>query len=113
MFPLCHIVAAMAGASAAKMIDVETSAPDRILGVAYQTVTGSLLWLANLTPEPQQVSLSGLPAGQARIGRLDENNFAAAVTEPAAIAADCGPLGDASALDLGAYAVLRIELEVS
>ena len=113
VFPLCHIVAAMAGASAAKMIDVETSAPDRILGVAYQTVTGSLLWLANLTPEPQQVSLSGLPAGQARIGRLDENNFAAAVTEPAAFAADCGPLGDASALDLGAYAVLRIELEVS
>ncbi len=113
VFPLCHIVAAMAGASAAEMIDVETSAPDRILGVAYRTATGSLLWLANLTPEPQHVSIGGLPAGAVRIGRLDEDNFAAAVTAPAAFAADCGPLGDASSLELGAYAVLRIELEGS
>lgn len=113
VFPLCHIVAAMAGASAAEMLDVETSAPDRILGVAYRTATGSLLWLANLTPEPQQVAIAGLPAGTARIGRLDEDNFVTAVVEPAAFAADCGPLGDASSLEVGAYAVLRIELEAS
>ena len=54
-----------------------------------------------------------LPAGAARIGRLDEENFIAAVTRPAAFAADCGSLGDASELELGAYAVLRIELAPS
>ena len=113
VFPLCHIVAAMAGAHAADMLDVETSAPDKILGVSYRTATGGLLWLANLTPEPQQLAIAGLPAGAARIGRLDEDNFVTAVTEPAAFAADCGPTGDASKLDLGAYAVLRIEWETS
>ena len=93
MFPLCHIVAAMAGASAAEMLELETSAPDKILGLAYRTADGALLWLVNLTPEPQQVTIAGLPAGVARIGRLDENNFVTAVSEPAAFAADRGPLG--------------------
>jgi len=113
VFPHCHIVAAMAGAHAAEMLDVETSAPDRILGLAYRTATGGLLWLANLTPEPQQVTIAGPPAGTARIGRLDEDNFVTAVTEPADFAADCGPSGDASRLDLGAYAVFRIEWEAA
>ncbi|PPR19260.1 MAG: hypothetical protein CFH39_02668, partial [Alphaproteobacteria bacterium MarineAlpha10_Bin2] len=69
--------------------------------------------LANLTPEPQQVTIAGPPAGTARIGRLDEDNFVTVVTEPAAFAADCGPSGDASRLDLGAYAVFRIEWEAA
>ena len=113
VFPHCHIVAAMAGAHAAEMLDVETSAPDRILGLAYRTATGGLLWLANLTPEPQQVTIAGPPAGTARIGRLDEDNFVTAVTEPADFAADCGPSGDASRLDLGAYTVFRIGWEAA
>ncbi|MEC9453499.1 MAG: hypothetical protein VYE58_00290, partial [Pseudomonadota bacterium] len=113
VFPHCHIVAAVAGAHAAEMLDVETSAPDGILGLAYRTVTGGLLWLANLTPEPQQVTIAGPPDGTARIGRLDEDNFVTAVTEPAAIAADCGPSGDASRLDLGADTVFRIEWEAA
>ncbi|MFP6688949.1 MAG: hypothetical protein VCD31_06445, partial [Alphaproteobacteria bacterium] len=40
VFPHCHILAAMTGAHAAAMLDVETSAPDRILGLAYRTATG-------------------------------------------------------------------------
>jgi len=59
------------------------------------------------------VTIACLPAGAARIGWLDESNFVTAVSEPAAFAADHDPLGDASVLDLGAYAVLRIELETS
>ncbi len=113
VFPLCHIVAAMAGARGADVLVVETSAPDKVLGLAYRTPTGCLLWLANLTPEPERVTVSGLPAGETHIGRLDENNFTRAVTEPSAFAADCGPVGDASTLDIGAYAVLRLEVTAS
>ena len=47
------------------------------------------------------------------IGLLDENHFTTAVCDPAAFAADCGSLGNVSALDLGACAVLRIGLETS
>jgi hypothetical protein len=110
VFPLCHIVAAMSGATGAQMVDVASSSADKILGLSYQTPTGQMLWLANLTPGPQKVSISGLPPGAAHIGRLDEDNFVAAVTRPADFAADSGPLGDASALELGAYAVARIEV---
>jgi hypothetical protein len=110
VFPLCHIVAAMAGATGAQMITIENSSADKVLALAYQTAAGRLLWLANLTPEPRQVSLGGLPAGDARICRLDEDSFVTAVTEPAAFAADSGKPGDAASLELGAYAVFRIEL---
>ena len=92
------------------MIETGSSALDKVLALAYQTAEGWLLWLANLTPEPQKVSLSGLPAGEARIGRLDKDNFVAAVTEPAAFAADSGAEGDAAALELVAFAVYHIEL---
>jgi hypothetical protein len=40
-----------------------------------------LLWLSNLTPEPQKVSLSGI-AGQADALALDEASFAEAVADP-------------------------------
>ncbi len=110
VFPLCHIVAAMSGATGAEVINVESSAPDKVLGLSYKTTSGQLLWLANLTPEPERVSVSGLPAGEAHIGRLDEENFVTAVTRPADFAADSGPAGDTAALELGPYAVLRIEL---
>jgi hypothetical protein len=46
------------------------------------------------------------------IGRLDEDNFVTAVTQSAAFAADNGPVGDAAALELGAYAVARIEVTI-
>lgn len=110
VFPLCHIVAAMSGATGAEVIDAESSAPDKVLALSYKTATSQLLWLANLTPEPERVSVSGLPAGEAHIGRLDEENFVTAVTRPADFAADSGSLGDTTALELGAYAVVRIEL---
>ena len=112
VFPLCHIVAAMSGATGAHMVDVKSSSADKILGLSYQTPTGQMLWLANLTPEPQKVSISGLPAGEVHIGRLDEDNFVTAVTQSAAFAADSGPVGDATALELGAYAVARIEVTI-
>jgi hypothetical protein len=110
VFPLCHIVAAMAGATGARLLAAESAAPDRLLCLAYETPTGCLLWLANLTPEPQTARVSGLPAGETRIGRLDEGNFVRAVTDPQAFAADCGPAGNAAALALAPYAVARIEV---
>ena len=110
VFPLYHIVAAMSGATGAEVINVESSAPDKVLALSYKSATGQLLWLANLTPEPERVSVSGLPAGEALIGRLDEENFVTAVTRPADFAADSGPSGDTAAFELGPYAVVRIEL---
>ena len=42
-FPLRHIVASVAGASAAEMLDLKTSAPDKFLGLTYRAADGVLL----------------------------------------------------------------------
>ena len=65
-----------------------------------------MLWLANLRPEPQQVTLEGVAGG--RVQMLDEESFEAATTDPAGFAAGSKPL-KGGRVTLGAYAVARIE----
>ena len=108
--PLYHIVAALAAAKGAAVRTVTSSDAAQVLGLAYETEGGTLLWLANLTPEPRTVTVSGLSGGAASIGRLDSSNFVDAVTDPAGFAAAAGQPGDPSRLELAPFAVLRIAL---
>ncbi len=108
--PLYHIVAALAAAKGAAVRTVTSSDATQVLGLAYETAGGTLLWLANLTPEQQTVTVSGLSGGAASIGRLDSSNFVDAVTDPAGFAAAAGRPGDPSRLELAPFAVSRIAL---
>ena len=110
VMPLYHIVAALAAAKGAAVRAVSSGDPTQVLGLAYKTGGGTLLWLANLTPAPQAVTVSGLPGGTATIGRLDASNFVDAVTDPAGFAASPGQPGDPSRLELAPFAVSRIEI---
>ena len=92
------------------MRNVTSGDATRVLGLAYESGGGTLLWLANLTPETQAVTVSGIGGGTATIGRLDSGNFVDAVTEPAGFAADPGAPGDPSRLELAPYAVARIQI---
>ena len=108
--PLYHIVAALAAAKGAAVRTVASSDATQVLGLAYETAGGTLLWLANLTPEPQTATVSGLSGGSASIGRLDSSNFVDAATDPAGFAAAAGRPGDPSRLELAPFAVARIAL---
>ena len=108
--PLYHIVAALAAAKGAAVRTVTSSDATQVLGLAYENAGGTLLWLANLTPEPQTVTVSGLSGGAASIGRLDSSNFVDAVTDPAGFTAATGQPGDPSRLHLAPFAVSRIEI---
>ena len=110
VMPLYHIVAALAAAKGAAVRAVTSGDATRVLGLAYETGGGTLLWLANLTPAPQAVTVSGLSGGTATIGRLDASNFVDAVTDPAGFAASPGQPGDPSRLELAPFAVSRIEI---
>ena len=110
VMPLYHIVAALAAAKGAAVRAVSSGDATRVLGLAYETGGGTLLWLANLTPASQTVSVSGLSDGTATIGRLDASNFVDAVTDPAGFAASPGQPGDPSRLELAPFAVSRIEI---
>ena len=110
VLPLYHIVAALAAAKGAAIRDVTSSDATRVLGLAYASGAGTLLWLANLTPSPQIVTVSGTEAGTAIIGRLDSGNFVDAATDPAGFAADHGVQGDPGRIELAPFAVARIAL---
>ena len=110
VLPLYHIAAALAAAKGAAIRSVTSGDATRVLGLAYESDTGTLLWLANLTPEAQAVTVSGLSEGSATIGRLDSSNFVDAVTDPAGFAAVPGQPGDPSRLELAPFAVSRIEI---
>ena len=110
VMPLYHIVAALAAAKGAAVRAVTSGDPTQVLGLAYEHGGGTLLWLANLTPTLQTVTVSGLPGGAATIGRLDSSNFVDAVTDPAGFAAALGESGDPSRVELAPFAVSRIEL---
>ncbi len=111
VLPLYHITAALAAAKGAGVRAVASADPARVLGLAYESDGGTLLWLANLTPEPQRVTVSGIAAGSATIGRLDSSTFAQAATDPTGFAASPGAPGDPGRLDLAPYAVSRIALD--
>lgn len=111
VFPLCHVVAALAHASGEPLIGAESSAADRVLALAHKRGAGTLLWLANLTREEQKVSVAGLPSGEATIGRLDESNFVDATTDPDGFAAARGEAGDPADLRLAPYGVARIAID--
>ena len=110
VMPLYHIVAALAAAKGAAVRAVTSGDATRVLGLAYEHGGGTLLWLANLTPTPQTVTVSGLSGGTATIGRLDASNFVEAVTDPAGFAASPGQPGDPGRLELAPFAVSRIEI---
>ena len=110
VLPLYHIVAALAAAKGAAVRSVTSGAPARVLGLAYANGAGTLLWLANLTPAPQTVTVSGVAGGTATIGRLDAGNFVEAATDPAGFAASAGVAGDPGRIALAPFAVSRIAL---
>ena len=110
VMPLYHVVSALAAAKGAAVRTVTSSDATRVLGLAHESGGGTLLWLANLTPEEQAVTVSGVEGGTATIGRLDSGNFADAVTDPAGFAASPGETGDPGHVALAPFAVARIAL---
>ena len=110
VMPLYHVASALAAAKGAGVRAVTSTDATRVLGLAHESGGGTLLWLANLTPEAQVVTVSGLPGGTATIGRLDSGNFVDAVTDPAGFAASRGEAGDPSRLALAPFALARIEI---
>ena len=110
VFPLYHVVAALAATQGAALRTVESADPARLLGLACAHEGGTRLWLANLTPTAQTAALSGLASGTATITRLDADNFVAATTDPAGFAAAPGAPADLTRLVLGPFAVARIDI---
>jgi hypothetical protein len=108
VYPLYHVSRGLAVAAGLPQSTVEISNGAAVQAIAYRIDTATVLWLANLTGAPQQVRVTGLPAAHGRVARLDLDTFAAAAAGPERWAAGTEERA-VDALELGAYAVARIE----
>jgi D-apionolactonase len=86
VYPLYHPLMAIAAARGAQVLPVRSSDEKRVLGLCYERAgDGRVLWLANLTAEPQRLRLEG--AGTMTAQMLDAASFAAAARDPVGFAA--------------------------
>ena len=108
--PAYHVLAGLGGASRAKRLEAVSSAPSTVETIAYQTKSGPVLWLANLSGEKQQVKIGGFD-GAAAVHLLDEASFVAATKKPDWLGKGGAKLKKVSKIDLGPYAVARIAAE--
>jgi hypothetical protein len=113
VYPLYHVLADAAEWKTATLQALEATAPLTVTGFAVETDDGRAgVLVANVTPEPQRVRLSGLPGTSAQVRVLDEATAMVALHDPGAFRASPG--GEAAVrdgelwLELGPYAVARV-----
>ena len=108
LYPLYHVLRGIAQAAGKPQLEATSSHAGAVQALAWQDDGGPVLWLANLTGQEQSVEIVGLPSGKARLIQLDRERFVGATSGPDGLArtetsAAAGPV------DLGAYAVARLE----
>ncbi|MFI5016687.1 MAG: hypothetical protein ACHQHK_01955 [Dongiales bacterium] len=112
VYPLYHPLMAIAAARDAEVLPVRSSDEKRALGLCYRRGSGEqVLWLANLTPEPQKLRINGGDAMTAKV--LDAASFAAAARDPAAFASEASHKVDGGGLSLAPYAVAMLRGKAS
>jgi hypothetical protein len=108
VYPVYHVLRGLAAGAGGSRLETSLSNGSAVQAIAWQNEGAIVAWLANLTPEPQTVALSGLAARRGRVAMLDEATFVAATADPDALAALTRER-DLGRLELGAYAVARLE----
>jgi D-apionolactonase len=106
VYPAFHILAGLTRLSGKPLREASLSAEGEIDAVAVSDGGKTVLWIANLTKDPQKVTL---PSGAMNVAVLDEASFDRATTDANALQALQKPVTGTS-LDLGAYAVARCEI---
>ena len=106
VYPAYHVVAGLTRAAGAPLVAAASSDAASVRCLAYRAAGSTLLWLANMTAQAQQVRVKH--AGARPFGIvLDEVSFERATTAPAAFQAGVRPL-DLHELQLGAFAVALV-----
>lgn len=107
VYPGYHVLAGLAPASGAKRFDASSSQPAKIEAIAHSTKNGTVLWLANLTPETQAVKVGSFD-GPAMLHSLDETSFATISAKPDFLKGKGESVKKVGKIELKPFAVLRI-----
>lgn len=106
VFPSFHVMAGLAAASGADLLDVQPSRKGAVEVLAVRKGAGTELWIANRTAAPVELDLAGSGMEKARVAVLDAAALEKAATDPDHL--DRGQaLPAGGRLRLDAYAVVR------
>ena len=108
VYPAFHVMAGLVRGSGRPLASVRVSRPDAVAALAWREGERRVLWLANLTANPVDLAIAGLPKDGARLSLIDAAAFARATREPGALDNLARPL-PGSGLTLDAYGVARID----
>jgi hypothetical protein len=107
VYPVYHLIKDLAAADGSKLIATEIGDEGKIAALAYKGKAGPVLWLANLTAQPQTVRVQGFD-GAADVAVLDEGSFVKATTDLAFLAKAGKKSKKVGSVALRPYAVTRI-----
>ena len=113
VFPLFHVLADATELGRAAVFPCESADPLRFDALALRVGAKPRLLLANMTAEPQTVTIDGWFERDVRVRTLDETTFDYATSDPVAFRTDRGPPisinGGRLTLSLKPYAYVRLD----
>ncbi len=108
LYPAFHVMRGVYAASGTERLATEVSAPRDLQALAIQIGGRAQLWLANLGGETRRVEIEGADLEAAAVSVLDEASFEACAADPDGFD-QSRRKASGSGLDLGPYAVARIQ----
>lgn len=105
VYPVYHVIRGLAAGAGEPMLETELSDGAAVQAIAYRDGDCTVLWIANLTGEPQEVVIDGLARGQGDVAMLDLDSFITATAGPDGLETEAAMIDQ---IGLGAYAVARI-----
>ncbi len=108
VYPAFHVFRDAALHGECAVMDVAAADPARVQALAFEDDAGPVLWLANLTPTPQGVTVKGLQDQRVVASHGNTQTFTSLARDPLAMSsANASPV-DPSSIMLGAYGVCRL-----
>ena len=108
LFPAYHVLAGLTALSGMDLVAADCSHPADVSVLASRYGLSTVLWLANLTADRQRVSIDGLE-GQVHRVDIDEDSFDDATRYANHLDRASITERSLSGLELGPYAVVRLE----
>jgi hypothetical protein len=108
LYPAFHVMADLARGVGRHLVGRPSSEPRKVARLAWREGTHIVLWLANLTPDPLTIRMSGFEDAPLQASVLDSSVFEQTVAPLHTLDALRRPLEEPE-LNLDVYAVARVE----
>jgi hypothetical protein len=110
LYPAFHVMAGLTRGGGHHLIETKSSEPRKAAALAWREDARVVLWLANLTAEPQTICIGGGEGARLQASVLDASGFEMVVASLDALDRSRRPLAEAK-LKLDAYSAARAEVD--